>query len=375
MMLIALRLDPAADPWGTAMLACVVVCGFSVLWWIVAVAMRQSVRGTGRVMRWGLTGYLACAVGGTVLRVMNTPEPPKPKPPAAAPIVIQAQVPIDPDEDPKAAAIQAKAADAERAARRELAADTKATGSPDSKAEPTPDADAKVEVTPDAKAEPAPDASAPALPSATAEAVPEDSAEPGPDAVAPTARATTPPVEFGEPTLAGREALRFVDDVSHDAAKCADARQVADAARELRGALSEVTRGRVEKAAGRLETCRRKIVWRRASTIRRHRITDRQQLADALPGRLRAQGLSVQVSLRGQAHERIRIGGAKLDEARARALLDDGLRDELADAGFTDVTLADLKQSFSEQHTPPADAELAAAELASLGLERKIVLP
>jgi len=174
--------------------------------------------------------------------------------------------------------------------------------------------------------------------------------------------------------LAGREALRFVDEVSHDADKCSDAKQVAAATRELPGALPEVPRDRAAKAAAKLETCRRKVIWARAFAIRRNRIEDRERLAEAIPERLKADGISVLVTLRGAAHERIRIGGAKLDATTARALLDAGLRDELADAGFTEITLADMQQSFKETPVVPSDNDLATTELASVGLERKIEL-
>ncbi|MBC8074122.1 MAG: hypothetical protein IAG13_37730, partial [Deltaproteobacteria bacterium] len=181
-------------------------------------------------------------------------------------------------------------------------------------------------------------------------------------------------VELGPPTLVGRAALRFVDDVSHDDARCKDIDEVAKAASELQGALQGVPRTRVVQAAGKLEGCRRKLVWARAYLIRSKRVEDRKRFADELPARLKPQGLTVLVSLRGAASERIRIGGGGLDEARAKALLDGGLRDELADTGFAEFTLASPKSSHKETLEVPSDNELAEREFAPKGLDRKIAV-
>lgn len=336
--LLAVAFDPAADPWGTAMLACLVVCGFVLLWCVVALSMRQPARGAGRLMSLALLGYLGSAVGSVAAKVIATP-PPVPPATVEPPTVIGAEVKVAPDGTPDG--------------KRQTKADPKAPAKPDAKA------DAKAEpVVDDPPTEPPPEEATPAP-------TPTRLADPTP----------TTPVELGPPTLAGKEALRFVDEVSRDADKCGDAKQVAAAARELPGALSEVPRDRAAKAAAKLETCRRKVIWARAFAIRRNRIADREKLAEAIPERLKANGVSVLVTLRGAAHERIRIGGAKLDATKARALLDAGLRDELADAGFSEFTLADMQQSIKETPDVPSDNDLATAELASLGLERKIELP
>lgn len=331
--LLAVAFDPAADPWGTAMLACLVVCGFVLLWCVVALLMRQPARGAGRLMSLALLGYLGSAVGSVAAKVIATP-PPVPPAPVELPVLIGAEVKVAPD------------------------------GAPDGKRETkTP---AKVDAKTDAKT----DATEPVVPDA-----PPKETLPAPPPTRLAAPTPTTPVELGPPTLAGKEALRFVDEVSRDADKCSDAKQVAAAARELPGALPEVPRDRAAKAGAKLETCRRKVIWARAFAIRKNRIADREKLAEAIPERLKADGVSVLVTLRGAAHERVRIGGAKLDATKARALLDAGLRDELADAGFTEITLADMQQSIKETPDVPSDNDLATAELASLGLERKIELP
>jgi hypothetical protein len=360
MMPLVARFDPTADPWGTGMLACLVVCGFALLWWLVAVLMRQPARGSGRVMSLGLFGYLGCAVASTAIRVLTPPPAPPPAPTGPA-ILIEAKVPIDPDEDPKGAAAEAaaRATKVEPAVLPGVTAPVEPAPVEPAPVEPAPVEPAVVEATPSA-----------APPAPVEAALPVEAAPP----VEATPKAATP-VPLGPPTLVAREALRFVDEVSHDADKCIDAKQVAAAARELAGALDGVPRSRVEKAAGKLEGCRRKIVWARTFTIRRNRVEDRERLAETLPKRLREQGIAVLVTLRGAAHERIRIGGATLDAAKAKALLDGGLRDELADAGFTEITLADMKTAVKETHAGQSDADLAAAELAPLGLERKLALP
>ena len=180
--------------------------------------------------------------------------------------------------------------------------------------------------------------------------------------------APLPSVELPAPTRSGRAALAFVDDISHDPRKCGDAEQVAVAARELPGAASEVAPARLEKAAFKLEQCRRKLIWARAYTVQHDHVTAREAFAEAVRKRLGDQGIAVLVTLRGAAKERIRMGGEKLDEARARGLLDGGLRDELIAAGFADVTLANLQGSVHESLEVPSDQALAERELERYGL-------
>ncbi len=332
-MTLLATFDPSADPWGIAMIVCAGVCGFALLWWLVAVLMRQPARGAGRVLGLGLVGYLGCAIASVAIRVGTPPPAPAPAPQGPA-IVLEAKVPVDPDADPEAAATERAAA--ERAAAERGAAEAAAADHAEASATPTATAGAPAE-----------------LPSAT----------------------PVPAAELGPPTLAGREALRFVDEVARDADKCSDAKQIAAAARELPGALSDVPKASVGKAAQRLESCRRKLAWAITFRIRKERVAARRALGEALQKRLREQGMPVLVNLRGAAYERIRIGGATLDPAKAQSLLDGGLRNELVAAGFAEIVLADMKQSIKETPAVRTDAELAADELAPIGLSRKIAAP
>lgn len=310
-------LDLSADPWGVAMIVAIGIAAVALLWWLVAMAMRQPARGSGRLLSLGLFAYLSLAVGSTLARVWTPPPAPPTPAPTGPATIVRAEVPPD-SQGPGKRGIE------------------------------TP-----------------PVATPPAAALATGTA-------PQPSTPVP---AEPPPVELGPPTLQGKAALRFVDDVSHDEARCRDADAVGKAARELPGMTSEVPRDRAEKAAAKLEACRRKLVWTRAAAIRRHRIGDRDAWAEAAPKRFKTQGLSVLVLLRGPSHERVRIGGGSLDDGRAKSLLDGGLRDELADLGFTEVVLANMRTEMREQLAGPTDIDLAERELAPLGLAHKLSLP
>lgn len=340
-----MRFDPSADPWGVVMLVGVGLAAFALLWGLVALMLRTSARGAFVLIGFAAFVYLGGAAGGTAARVMATPPAPPPAPPPGPARVIKAEVPPDPDARPSKAPARTPAAPT-----------------------PTPSEPPPAEPSGPPPAEPPPAA----LPSPPPS---EPVAAPTPEPASPPATEAAAPVVLAAPTLHGRAALKFVDDVSHDPRKCVDADAVAAALRELPGMLDEVSRSRADKAAFKLEQCRRKLVFARSYTIRKHRVGDREAFADALPQRLSAQGLTVLVTLRGAAHERIRIGGAGLDEARAKALLDGGLRDELADHGFVTATLANMKGALDERFEVPTDQELAARELAPLGLDRPVALP
>lgn len=352
--------DPSADPWGVGLIACAVLVGFALLWATVALLMRQSSRGARTMMSWGLFGYLGTAVGATLVRVL-TPEPPPP-PDLGPPVVIGATVPTDPDAPAKTSTPPN--------------ARTKPPTEPPAKtAAPRPTTPAEPQQ-PTEPAEPPP--AAPTPPTTPAEPPPAEAAAPPAESKTPpapteaTPEAPTPTVSLGAPTLTGREALRFVDEVAHDDDKCSDPTQVAAAARELPGALDGMPRARVDKAAVRLEACRRKLVAARAWSIRKRGVEDRTALAEALAKRLKAEGTPVLITLRGAAKERIRIGGATLDAATATRLLDGGLRDELVALGFAEIVLANMQGAVKETPDVPSDQDRAIEQLAEFGLGAKI---
>jgi hypothetical protein len=302
------------------------------------------------LLSFGLFAYLGVAVGGTAARVMAE-EPPPPPAPSGPPVVISATSPAN-------AKAEAKSADAKAEAK-----------SADAKRDEAKADDAKAD---DAKAEPVDDA-----PSKAAESVATPQPTGSMEAATPSAPVIAEShVDLPAPTLAGREALRFVDGVSKDDKRCRDIDEIAKAAREVPAMVPEVSPTRADKAADKLEACRRKFVWTRAYTIRTARQADRQRYADELPARLKAaHGLAVLVTLRGASDERIRIGGGGLDEAKAKELLDGGMRDELVAFGFTDVAIANMKTSYKEELDVPTDNQLAERELGPKGLDRKISLP
>ncbi|HWB81629.1 MAG TPA: hypothetical protein VG755_41995 [Nannocystaceae bacterium] len=306
------------------MIGAAALCGLAVLWWLVAVMMRQPARGAGRLLSFGLFVYLGVAVGGTAARVMAQP-PPVVEAPSGPPVVISANTP----------SADAKHGDAKGDAK---------------------NGDAKKL---DAKAD-----------------APRDEG-PAPAPVKPSvAIVGEAHVDLPAPTMAGREALRFVDAVSKSDDRCRDVDELAKAAAELPGALSEVSATRAEKSAEKLEACRKKVVWSRAYAIRTARVEDRRKFSDELPARMkREHGLAVLITMRGAADERIRIGGGGLDEAKAKSLLDGGLRDELVSFGFEEVVIANMKTSYKEDLDAPSDTQLAERELGPKGLDRKIALP
>ncbi|MBC8072568.1 MAG: hypothetical protein IAG13_29875, partial [Deltaproteobacteria bacterium] len=93
----------ASDPWGVALAATAGLCGLAVLWWLLAMMMRQPARGAGRLLSLGLFAYLGVAVGGTAARVLAAGPPAPPAAPSGPPVVVSADVPREGERDGEAA--------------------------------------------------------------------------------------------------------------------------------------------------------------------------------------------------------------------------------------------------------------------------------
>lgn len=182
------------------------------------------------------------------------------------------------------------------------------------------------------------------------------------------------PAIAGPPQRTGREALRFANDVAQDE-RCKDARAVAGAVRDLAAAVASEPRAKLDKAVERLEDCRKKVVWVKAASVRRKRVDAREAWALSLKTRMKDEGTPVFVSLRGAAHERIRLGGGTPTVTKLRAQFDGPLRKELEALGFTEVAFADMSSSEEFELSVPSDHELAVRELASFKLDDPITVP
>jgi len=298
----------ADDPWGVAMWGCAALAVVGVLWALLSLAMRQPVRAARPLLGLGAFGYLAIAAASAALRVSASASPVAATE-AAAPAV---QVSADGASAPKTPSTDTSASDAG-----------------------TPGGDAA-----------------------------------HPDTGASPATAIDPGIT-GPPQRTGREALRFASLVAKDE-RCTDARAVAGAVRDLAAAVASEPAARVEKAVERLEGCRKKIVWVKAASIRRKRVLAREAWVDSMKARMKAEGTPVFVSLRGAAHERMRLGGSAQAIGKLRGQYDATLKAELEGLGFTEVTFANTKDSERFELAVPSDHQLAARELAPLKLDTPI---
>jgi hypothetical protein len=185
---------------------------------------------------------------------------------------------------------------------------------------------------------------------------------------------TIDPGITGPPQRGGPEALRFASQIANDE-RCKDARAIAGAVRDLAAAVASEPKRSVDKAVDKLEGCRKKIVWVKAASVRRKRVDAREAWVESLKTRMKSEGTPVFVSLRGAAHERIRLGGSPEAIGKLRGQYDATLKQELEGLGFTEVTFANMKDTERFELAVPNDHELAARELASLKLDTPIRVP
>ena len=349
-----MNFDPAADPWGTAMLAAAVLWVLSALIVVVATVAGTTRRAGGRLMLISLLGFLVAAVGGTRERIQvadaeaNKPVPPKPR-------EIVAPEPVaDPDDG-------------------EVAADDGDEIWADKQPEPEPE--------PDADAEPV---------VADADSGGEEpETEPVDDTPPPPVAPPTPVVEERLPQVdalpddpkerakAIRARLRTAAKVVDSPRACASIDDVAQAWAELRTVPNEKPWSRrAEDLIEDLEDCRKRLLYSASRRIRRQHVDARDAFADEAAARFRKDyDLKVAVTISGNSHERLRIGGSGLDAAKADALMKGGLQAELVGLQFAHVVLSDTKnpKTYTFEVTP--DTLLGLPELRAVGLGEPLALP
>jgi len=162
---------------------------------------------------------------------------------------------------------------------------------------------------------------------------------------------------------------REVRAVTTDSERCADPEELARtwSSRPTVGP-DHPERMRAHVAAKWLERCRTRIEEELARRIRLARIDGRREFAETLRGRLHDEGDLVKVAVEGRGEARLRITGGTFDEASAKAMLDDGLRDELAALGFVGVTFARYTNRHRFRVDPRPEAEIVGKELDALGI-------
>lgn len=358
--------DPAADPWGTAMLGAAAIVVLAVFILVAAIVTSTPKRASGRVLALGSLLFLGAAVGGTWERVVvadaQAREAAKPK--VETVTIVAPTPPPDPDGEqiPPAAAPEpghtAKPA----------------TG------DPLPAAPAQPETAPTAVA---------AIPEPPTVAAVPDTTPPvaglAPDLdLAPSqpAKIETDAVTLTEPTALPSEptekkkavaaALRAARAVATHQSQCASAKEVGEAWLTLKPLPSD-TRG-LAGAVAKLEACRKRIRSAKAYWVRRQRITARNAYAEELPAKLRQDESYVFVSVRGPAHERMRIGGKSITPQRVKGLLNVGLEAELKALGFSEVTFASGKNTTTKKYDGLSDAAVTDQVMARWGLGARLSL-
>jgi hypothetical protein len=204
-----------------------------------------------------------------------------------------------------------------------------------------------------AEAEPEAEATAVGEPEVAGAAEPEVSVEPGAESSRGAVRAW------------GRE----VRAVTTDPKRCKDPKELARmwASRPMVGP-DHPEHMRAHIATNWLERCRSGIAEELARRIQNARREARREFAQTVRGRLHEKGEFVKVGLEGRGEASLRITGGSFDEASAKALLDSGLRDELADLGFVRVTFARYTQRHRFRIDPRPVSEVVAKDLGELGI-------
>ena len=128
--------------------------------------------------------------------------------------------------------------------------------------------------------------------------------------------------------------------------------------------------------ARRLEKCRRRLLFSIGQRHRREQMEKRDEFYAGLARRLRKQeGTLFWTAFSGRSHERLRIGSAKLDEARAEALMAGGLREDLVRLGYAHVVFADSKHSKVYEFEVTPERDLGLPDLRAVGLGEPLEIP
>ncbi|MGH1340007.1 MAG: hypothetical protein ACRBN8_00540 [Nannocystales bacterium] len=312
---------PSQDPWGVGMLGSTAVFGVSL---IVINSRRMAIRSrTGSVMMAGVaaTAFLACAAMGTLQQVaQGSTEASDASPSAAVPAAVSASP--TPADEADAGGLEADPALA-----------------------PPNGAEAAPEVEP-----------APARGSAL------ESLQPLPSPKA-------------ERQTAIRKRLRSARTVYESQKNCKDAKAVGQAWAGVASIPADAQSARVKAVARKLEGCRKQVRWATAYNVHRDRVAGREAFEQPLKKRLRdAHDINVSIALTGDNHQRIRVGSGGIDEALAKTIVTQTLKDELTELGFERVVLADAKQSWKTVLEPRPESAYVADELAPYGLDAKLTL-
>lgn len=309
--------DPAADPWGAAMLGTGGVGALALLGVLVSWARGRRPTFAGWCLGIGTLAFLGSAAAGTAERIRAR------------------------DED---GFIETAAEDP--AAKRQASADDAAAApSDDSEATSLRDGER-----PDTTASDASDPTPPARPA------------PAPLPTDPRAR-----------RAAAFAILKEAKQVSRDQ-RCTNPAALASAAAEVAALPPDVFRSRARVVMKHLETCRRKVAWILENKRKREQIEARERYADALRETEGSNGKSLVVRLTGMQHENIRIVDLSL---RAEALddaLTPALLDELAGLGFTRAVYSNGKASRARTLEPASVHADVDRELAALGLAEPLRL-
>jgi len=326
--------DPAADPWGTAMLAAAALWVISLLVVVLALVVRTSLHTGARLMLVALLGFLVSAAGGTWERIRMT-DAAAAQPPAPKPTIIVAPTPA-PDPD---------------TATDEPGAESTSEGGESSGGEPEPIA------AEDDGGEPEP------LP------------EPEPVIELPTVEPL--PTEPKARDAAIRAILRETAKVALESRSCASIDEVALAWATLQTIPAERRWvRRAQEVARDLEQCRRRLLYSASRRHRRTQVDARNAFAEALSFRMREDHeLRVGIAISGNSHERLRIGGTGLVQARAEALMDGGLRAELNSLAFAHVVLSDGTTSQTYDFEVVPDSALGLPDMRAVGLGEPLVVP
>jgi hypothetical protein len=174
------------------------------------------------------------------------------------------------------------------------------------------------------------------------------------------------PTEERARAVAIREILDEAERAAGGGERCGNLQRVAKAWAQLE--LIPVTR-KAKAVTKDLERCRRRLLYSVSQKRLAEMVEDRDRWFAKLPTKLRKQeGLVIQASVSGSAHERLRIGNRELDAARADALMDGGLRDELVRLQFAQVVISNGKKAKTYALPVTREGELGLPWLRAVGL-------
>lgn len=363
--------DPAADPWGTAMLGAAGLWAISALIVVGATVKGSSRQTGGRVMLVSLLGFLGAAGGGTWVRIQagggsaSTTEG-TPTAPSA--------------EDGSGAAGSSAAGGGDEASSGDTGGSpdvgsgtgeaSGTTGSDEAAETDEPTATGDTGGTYDGSTGDAADETATDTP---------DEEPPEPTAAVGSKVPVIPPlpseIEARDKEIRAR--LREADMVASSNRSCATLDQVALAWAKLRTLPADGPGyRRARRVADELEECRRKLLYSISRRHRRVQVDARDAFAKEIGRRFEKEhGLRVAVTISGMSHEKLRIGGTGLDATKADALMDGGLRGEVEALAFAYVVLSDTKVAKTYEFEVTPDNLLGLPDMREVGLGERLELP